>query len=82
MNALPQARTERNGYSTQKPKKLIKRFILASSNKNNVVADYYLGNGTTAKVCIRLVRDFKAANPSHAMKLIKGSSSNLAHNPH
>ena len=31
---------------------------------------------------IRLVRDFKAANPSHAKNLIKGSSNNLAHNPH
>jgi len=58
MNALPQAHTERNGYPTQKPKELIKRFVLASSNENDVVADYYLGSGTTAEVCKELNRNF------------------------
>jgi len=58
MNALPQAHTERNGYPTQKPKELIKRFVLASSNENDVVADYYLGSGTTAEVCEELNRNF------------------------
>ena len=58
MNALPQAHTERNGYPTQKPKELIKRFVLASSNENDVVADYYLGSGTTAVVCKELNRNF------------------------
>ena len=45
-------------YPTQKPKELIKRFVLASSNENDVVADYYLGSGTTAKVCKELNRNF------------------------
>ena len=58
INALPQAHTERNGYPTQKPKELIKRFVLASSNENDVVADYYLGSGTTAEVCKELNRNF------------------------
>lgn len=58
MNALPQAHTERNGYPTQKPKDLIRRFVLASSNENDVVADYYLGSGTTAEVCKELNRNF------------------------
>lgn len=58
MNALPQAHTERNGYPTQKPKELIKRFVLASSNEGDVVADYYLGSGTTAEVCKELNRNF------------------------
>ena len=49
---------ERNGYPTQKPKELIKRFVLASSNENDVVADYYLGGGTTAEVCKELNRNF------------------------
>ena len=49
---------ERLGYSTQKPKELIKRFVLASSNENDVVADYYLGSGTTAEVCKELNRNF------------------------
>lgn len=46
------------GYPTQKPKELIKRFVLASSNENDVVADYYLGSGTTAVVCKELNRNF------------------------
>jgi site-specific DNA-methyltransferase (adenine-specific) len=31
---------------------------LASSNENDVVADYYLGSGTTAEVCKELNRNF------------------------
>ena len=58
INALPQAHSERNGYSTQKPKELISRFVLASTNEGDVVADYYLGSGTTAKVCQELKRNF------------------------
>ena len=46
------------GYPTQKPKELIKRFVLASSNEGDVVADYYLGSGTTAEVCKELNRNF------------------------
>ena len=49
---------ERLGQPTQKPKELIKRFVLASSNENDVVADYYLGSGTTAEVCKELNRNF------------------------
>jgi site-specific DNA-methyltransferase (adenine-specific) len=58
MNALPQAHTERSGYATQKPKELISRFVLASTNEGDVVADYYLGSGTTAVVCKELNRNF------------------------
>lgn len=49
---------ELTGYPTQKPKELISRFILASTNEGDVVADYYLGSGTTAKVCQELNRKF------------------------
>ena len=45
-------------YPTQKPKELIRRFVLASTNEGDVVADYYLGSGTTAKVCQELNRNF------------------------
>ena len=45
-------------YPTQKPKELISRFVLASTNEGDVVADYYLGSGTTAKVCQELNRKF------------------------
>ena len=58
INALPQAHSERNGYDTQKPKELIAKFIKASSNEGDTVADYYLGSGTTAVVCKELNRKF------------------------
>ena len=46
------------GYSTQKPKELISRFVLASTNEGDVVADYYLGSGTTCEVALELGRKF------------------------
>lgn len=58
LNLLSTVSKERLGYPTQKPKELIKRFVLASSNENDVVADYYLGSGTTAEVCKELNRNF------------------------
>ena len=58
INLLSTVAKERNGYNTQKPKELISRFVLASTNEGDVVADYYLGSGTTAKVCQELNRKF------------------------
>jgi site-specific DNA-methyltransferase (adenine-specific) len=43
-------KTERNGYSTQKPKKLLEKIIISMSNENDVVADFYCGSGTTLVV--------------------------------
>jgi site-specific DNA-methyltransferase (adenine-specific) len=51
-------KTERTKYPTQKPKELIRRFVLASTNEGDTVADYYLGSGTTAVVCKELNRNF------------------------
>lgn len=34
-------------HPTQKPKDLVKRCILASTNENDLVVDYFLGSGTT-----------------------------------
>ena len=45
-------------YPTQKPKELISRFVLASTNEGDVVADYYLGSGTTCEVALELGRKF------------------------
>ncbi len=49
---------ERVGYATQKPKALIEIIIKASSNEGDLVADFYLGSGTTAVVCKELNRRF------------------------
>ena len=45
-------------YPTEKPKELIERIVSAFTNEGDVVADYYLGSGTTAKVCQELNRNF------------------------
>ena len=47
---------ERLGYPTQKPEKLLERIILASSNEGDMVADFFLGGGTTIAVADRLNR--------------------------
>ena len=49
---------EHTGYPTQKPEKLLERIIKASSNNNDLVADFYMGSGTTAVVCKELNRNF------------------------
>jgi len=45
-------------YPTQKPKSLIERIIKASSKEGDLVADFYMGSGTTAEVCQDLNRNF------------------------
>ena len=57
---LPPSCNERKkiGYNTQKPKALLERIIKASSNEGDLVADFYMGSGTTAEVCQDLNRNF------------------------
>ena len=49
-------KTERTGYVTQKPEKLLERIIKASSNENSIVADFFAGSGTTGAVAEKLGR--------------------------
>lgn len=44
------------GYATQKPSGLLERVIRASSNGDSIVADFFLGSGTTVSVAERLGR--------------------------
>lgn len=44
-------------HSTQKPKDLVKRCILASSNSGDLVVDFFAGSGTTLISCVELERD-------------------------
>jgi len=44
------------GYKTQKPEKLLKRIIKASSNEGDLVADFFCGSGTTGAVAEKLGR--------------------------
>ncbi|MCU0350450.1 MAG: site-specific DNA-methyltransferase [Flavobacterium sp.] len=50
--------SENVGYSTQKPKALLERFIKASSNEGMIIADFFGGSGVTAKVANDLGRKF------------------------
>ena len=45
-------------HSTQKPEALLHRILLASSNKNDLILDPFLGSGTTAVVSKKLGRFF------------------------
>ncbi len=47
---------ESQGYATQKPEALIERIIKASSNEGDLVADFFVGSGTTAAVAEKLGR--------------------------
>lgn len=49
---------ERVGYDTQKPKKLLERIIKTSSNKGDIVADFFCGSGTTLVVAKELERKY------------------------
>lgn len=48
--------SEKSGYNTQKPESLLERIIKASSNEGDLVADFFLGSGTTAAVAHKLGR--------------------------
>ena len=56
--------SERIGYPTQKPEALLERIIKASSNEGDVVADFFVGGGTTAAVAQRLGRRFIVCDQS------------------
>jgi len=43
-------------YATQKPEKLLERIITASSNKGDIVFDFFCGSATTAAVAEKLGR--------------------------
>jgi site-specific DNA-methyltransferase (adenine-specific) len=45
-------------HSTQKPLEMIKRIIIASSNKGDLILDPFMGSGTTAIACKSLGRNF------------------------
>jgi len=47
---------ERIDYPTQKPEALLERIIKASSNENDIIADFFCGSGTTLAVAEKLNR--------------------------
>lgn len=59
-----QYRDEFIGYPTQKPEKLLERIIKASSNEGDIVADFFVGGGTTLAVAQKLKRRFIGCDSS------------------
>ncbi len=49
---------ENTAHPTQKPEKLMAKLILASSNKNDLILDPFMGSGTTSVVAYKLGRRF------------------------
>ncbi len=48
--------TERTGYFTQKPIKLVERIVKASSNEKSIIADFFAGSGTVGTVAEKFGR--------------------------
>jgi site-specific DNA-methyltransferase (adenine-specific) len=68
---VPTGSKERLGYPTQKPRKLIDRIINASSNKGDVVLDFFAGSGTVGASCLELGRNFVLIdNNQQALKVM------------
>lgn len=60
---LPALRGEKKvGYPTQKHEKLLERIVKASSNENDIVADFFCGSGTTMAVAEKLGRKWIGAD--------------------
>lgn len=48
--------SEVTGYPTQKPEEILKRIILATTNEDDIVLDFFGGSGTTCAVAEKLGR--------------------------
>ena len=46
------------GHPTEKPQKIINRFVKIGSNENDLVYDPFMGSGTTARACKDLNRNY------------------------
>ena len=59
-------KSQRTGYPTQKPEALVSRLVAASSEAGDLVADLFVGSGTTAVVAGVLGRRWLVADSSPA----------------
>ena len=55
---VPTNSKERTGYPTQKPLGILRRIVRASSNRGDLVLDFFAGSGTTGAACLELGRRF------------------------
>ncbi|PJJ62350.1 adenine-specific DNA-methyltransferase [Compostimonas suwonensis] len=61
-DAMHMSRSERLDYGTQKPEKLIERLIDMACPVDGLVADFFVGSGTTAAVAERMGRRWIATD--------------------
>ncbi len=52
----PKDKSEKNGYPTQKPEQLLKRIIESTTQKGDLILDFFGGSGTTMAVAEKLGR--------------------------
>ena len=62
VNSIQSGSNERCDYPTQKPEELLKRILLASTQKGDLVFDFFMGSGTTQAVATKLGRRFIGAD--------------------
>ena len=74
-NDIPYIRAntkEYQGFSTQKPERLLKRIILASSNEDDIIADFFCGTGTSLLAAEKLNRRWIGCDiTSHAIHICR-----------
>lgn len=73
ISPINQVAPERIGYPTQKPEALLERIIQANSDPGNVVADFFMGGGTTGAVALKLGRRFIGCDVSRVAVSVAGS---------
>jgi len=72
MSIVGTASKERTGYPNQKPLKLVRRCIVASSAPGDLVLDPFAGSGTTADAALSVGRRFLVCDQSdHAFQVMK-----------
>lgn len=62
INYINSQAVERTNYPTQKPEELLERILLASTTKESIVFDCFMGSGTTQAVAMKLGRRFLGAD--------------------
>lgn len=62
VNRISPTSSQRLDYPTQKPESLLERVIRTSSNPGDLVADFFVGSGTTAAVAEKLGRKWIATD--------------------
>jgi len=74
------ASKENTGFLTQKPETLLERIIDSSTDKDDIVADFFVGSGTTVVMAERMNRRWFACDLSEAaIKVTKSRLPKAAH---